>query len=79
MSVLRLLLLADLQQKFVVSRSSRSSIVILENTLNRLVNRKRLVMVTLTAGIIFLLFTFMRLRVWGVLRRWSACAPTDRL
>jgi hypothetical protein len=33
-------------------------------------------MVTLTTGIMFLLFTCMYLWVWGILRQWSACAPT---
>jgi len=33
-------------------------------------------MVTLTTGIMFLLFTCMHFWVWGILRKWSACAPT---
>jgi hypothetical protein len=33
-------------------------------------------MVTLTVGIMFLLFTCMQFWAWGILRRWSACAPT---
>jgi hypothetical protein len=37
--------------------------------------RKDVVMVTLTASM-FLLFTCMNFWVWGVLRRWSTCAPT---
>jgi hypothetical protein len=34
-------------------------------------------MATLTTGVMFLLFTFIHLLVWGILRRWSACAPND--
>jgi hypothetical protein len=34
------------------------------------------VMVTLTTGIAFLLFTCMYFWVWGILWRWSVCAPT---
>jgi len=34
------------------------------------------VVVTSTAGIMFLLFTCMHFWVWEILRRWSACAPT---
>jgi hypothetical protein len=30
-------------------------------------------MITLTTGIIFLLFTCMHFWVWGILRRWSVC------
>jgi hypothetical protein len=40
----------------------------------KLVNIKNLVMVTLTTGITFLLFTCMHFWVWGTLRRWPACA-----
>jgi hypothetical protein len=32
-------------------------------------------MVTLATGMMFLLFTFMHIWVWGVLRTWSACEP----
>jgi hypothetical protein len=35
-----------------------------------------MVMVTLATGTAFLLFTCMHLWVWGVLRRWAACALT---
>jgi hypothetical protein len=37
----------------------------------KLVFRKNVIPVTLTTGIIFLLFW-----VWGILYRWSVCAPT---
>jgi hypothetical protein len=56
LSVLKLPLLLDLQQKvceLVLSITSCPSIIILENTLN-------LVVVTLTVGIMFLLFTSMQ-------------------
>jgi hypothetical protein len=33
-------------------------------------------MVNLTTGIIFRPFTYMHFWVWGILRRWPACAPT---
>jgi hypothetical protein len=33
-------------------------------------------MATLTAGTVFLVFTFMHFWVREILRRWSACAPT---
>jgi hypothetical protein len=33
-------------------------------------------MVTLIIGMMFLLFTGMHFWVWGILQRWSACAPT---
>jgi hypothetical protein len=33
-------------------------------------------MVTLTTGIMFLLFTCLRFWVWGILLMWSECAPT---
>jgi hypothetical protein len=33
-------------------------------------------MVTLTTGIMLLLFTCMPFCVWGILQRWSTCAPT---
>jgi hypothetical protein len=32
-------------------------------------------MVTLTSGIMFV-FTYMHFWAWGILRRWSVCAPT---
>jgi hypothetical protein len=32
-------------------------------------------MATLTAGIMFLMFTCNYSYVWVILRRWSACAP----
>jgi hypothetical protein len=54
MSVLKLPLLADLQQKvgeLVLSITSHSSIIILGNNL---VHRKKVVMVILTIGIMFL-------------------------
>jgi hypothetical protein len=78
MSVLKLPLLVDLQEKIgelVISISSCPTTVILETVLN-LCTQKNVVVVTLTAGIMFLLFTCMHFRVWGILRRWSACAPT---
>jgi hypothetical protein len=34
-------------------------------------------MVTLTTGIMFLPFTCMHFSVWEILRRRSACVPTD--
>jgi hypothetical protein len=33
-------------------------------------------MVTVTAGTMFLLFTYMHFWVWRILLRWFACAPT---
>jgi len=33
-------------------------------------------MVTLTSGIMFLLFTCMHFWVWKILLMWSVCAPT---
>jgi hypothetical protein len=42
----------------------------------KLVYRKNVVIVTLSTSIMFLLFICMRFWVWGVLRRWFACAPT---
>jgi hypothetical protein len=35
-----------------------------------------MVVVTLVASIMFLLFTCIHLWVWGILRRWSARDPT---
>jgi hypothetical protein len=37
---------------------------------------KNVVMVTLTTGIMFLLFTCMHFWVWGILRMWFALVPT---
>jgi hypothetical protein len=37
---------------------------------------RNVVMVTLTTGLMFLLFTCIHPWVWGILRRWSAFAPT---
>jgi hypothetical protein len=43
----------------------------------KLVYTKNVVMVTLTTGIMFLIFTCMNFWVgWGILRRWSTCAQT---
>jgi hypothetical protein len=42
----------------------------------KLVYRKHVVTLTLTTGKVFLLFTCMYFWVSGILRRWSACAPT---
>jgi hypothetical protein len=42
----------------------------------KLVYRKNVVMVTLTSGVIHPLFTCMHFWVRGILRKWSACAPT---
>jgi hypothetical protein len=42
----------------------------------KLVYIKYVVMVNLTTGIIFRPFTCMHFWVWGILRRWPACAPT---
>jgi hypothetical protein len=61
MSVLQPPLLVDRQQKvgeLVISKTSCPSINILENTFKS-VYRKHVVMVTLTTGIVFLLFTCM--------------------
>jgi hypothetical protein len=33
-------------------------------------------MVTLTTGVVFLLFTCMHIWAWRILLRWSACALT---
>jgi hypothetical protein len=40
---------------------------------SKLLYIKNVVMITLTTGIMFLLFTCIRFWVWGILRRWSAC------
>jgi hypothetical protein len=37
---------------------------------------KNIVMVTLTTGILLLLFTCIKFWVWGILWRWCACEPT---
>jgi hypothetical protein len=37
---------------------------------------KDVVMVTLATGIMFLILICMHFWVWGILRRWSVCAPT---
>jgi hypothetical protein len=77
MSVLKLSLLIDLQQKageLVFSITYCTSIITLEKCFI-LVYRKNVVMVTLTNGM-FPLFTFMRFWMWDILRKWSACAPT---
>jgi hypothetical protein len=42
----------------------------------KLVYRKNVVIVTLTISITFLVVTCMHIWVWGILRRWSACAPS---
>jgi hypothetical protein len=76
MSVLKLPSLVDLQYKIgevVLSTTSCPSIIISENTL---VNKKNVLMVTLTTGIMFLLFTCVHFWVWGIVWRWSAWAPT---
>jgi xanthine/uracil permease len=77
MSVIKLPLLVDLQQKvrkIVISITSCHTIIILENTLNQCME-KIVVMVTLATGIMFLLFTCMHFWGWEILR-WTACAPT---
>jgi hypothetical protein len=61
MSVLKLPLLVDLQQKvgkLVLSITSCASVIILENTLNECIE-KNVVMLTLTTGIMFLHFMCM--------------------
>jgi hypothetical protein len=75
MSVLKLHLSVDLEQKvgeLVISITSCSSIIILENTLSQCAE-KNVAMVTLTTDIMFLLFTCTHFWVRGMLRRWSAC------
>jgi hypothetical protein len=76
MSVLNLPLLIDLQKigELVLPVTFCPSIIILENALNQCIE-KNVVVVTLTTGIMFLLFTCMHIWVWVILRRWSACAP----
>jgi hypothetical protein len=76
MFVQKLPFLVDFQQKgeFVISKTSCPLIIILENIFKLVY--KNVVMVILTAGIMFLLFTCMHFWVLGILRRWSACAPT---
>jgi hypothetical protein len=67
MSVLKLHLLVDLQQKvgeLVISMTSHPTIII------------SVVMVTLITSIMFLLFTCMQLWGWRILQSWSTCAPT---
>jgi hypothetical protein len=67
MSVLKLHLLVDLQQKvgeLVISITSHPTIII------------SVVMVTLITSIMFLLFTCMQLWGWRILQSWSTCAPT---
>jgi hypothetical protein len=34
-----------------------------------------MIMATLTTGVMYILFTFMHLLVWGIVRKWSAHAP----
>jgi hypothetical protein len=58
MSVLKLLLLADLQQKVLLSITSYPTIITLEKTLNYYIE-KNVFMVTFTTGIMCLLFTCM--------------------
>jgi hypothetical protein len=72
--VLKLPLLDGLQQKvgeIIHSITSCPLIIILENTLNQCI--KNVVVVTVTSGIMFLLFTCMH---FGGVGRWPACAPT---
>jgi hypothetical protein len=79
MSVLKLTLLVDLQQKvgeLVLSITSCPSIIILENTYFKLVYIKNEVTVTLTTGILFLLFTCMHSCVWEISWRWFSFALT---
>jgi hypothetical protein len=75
MSVLKLPLLVDQQEvgELVLSMTSYHSIIILENSLNWCL--KYVVVANLTTGITFLIFTCMHVCVWGIIRRWSACAP----
>jgi hypothetical protein len=42
----------------------------------KLLYRKNMVMVTSTLDIMFLLFTCMHFRAWGILQRWSARVPS---
>jgi hypothetical protein len=74
MSVLKLPLLVELQQKvgeLVLSVTSCPETIILETDLNQYV--KNVVMVALTRDIMFLLLTCTHFWVGGILRRWSAC------
>jgi hypothetical protein len=48
--------------------------IIWENNLNLCIEKCG--MVSLTTGIMFLLFMCMYFWAWGILQRWSACAPT---
>jgi diacylglycerol kinase len=78
MFVLKLLLLVGLPQKvgeLVLSITSCLPIIILENILNTCIE-KNVVMVTLTTGM-FILVTCVHFGVWRILRRRSACVPTD--
>jgi hypothetical protein len=75
MSVLKLALFADLEQKvgeLVPSIISCTSIIILENV----ILQKNVVIVTLTTGIMFLLFTCLQFWLCIILRRWSTCVPS---
>jgi hypothetical protein len=74
MSVLKLPLLVDRRHKvgeLVLCITSCPSIIILGNTCFKSVYRKSVVMVTLTTGIIFLLFTYMHFCVWEIFRKTS--------
>jgi RsiW-degrading membrane proteinase PrsW (M82 family) len=77
MSVLKLPLFADLQQKVGELVLSITSCLqsLFYKMLERCVQKKNVVMVTLITGIMFLLFTCMHF-AWGILRRWSTCAPS---
>jgi hypothetical protein len=78
MSVLKLPLLVDLQQKV-------GELFFFHNFLSfnhyfrkhfKLVYSKNVVTVTLTAGTVFHLFICINFWAWGILRSWPACVPT---
>jgi hypothetical protein len=71
MTVLKLPLLDDLQQKvreLVLSITSCPTIIILETALN--LCEENVVMVALTMGTMFFLFTCLQFWVWAILPWW---------
>jgi hypothetical protein len=78
MSVLKLALLIDLQQegRGISSFHNVLSYINCFIKMLRSSEYKYVVMVPFTIDIMFLLFTCMHSWMRGILRRWSACAPT---
>jgi hypothetical protein len=77
MSVLKLPFLVDLPQKVGdLLLSVTSSFNPYFRKYFELVYRKNVVIVTLTTGTMFLLFTCIHFSVWGILQRWFMCELT---